>query len=213
MGSLYRVTIHLDGKGVIIHPYEPLHLDGLIDWAGSFRYPPGEAPGRDDRLDPLPLPISSADVNGSQVYRASALFPSETLQDVRSWKKRFRMTAAEALGVQGTINQSTGPYRSFMTPMQVTLTRSLVGWFHGDGGDVRKWFKALRSVGRKRSMGYGRILGIDFDLTDEDRTLTWDGCATRWLPHPRGMKLVRPKPPYWHNHGRVACLSPGESLA
>lgn len=212
MGSLSKITIRLDGRGVVLHPLEPLHVDGIISWAGEFRRPPGTLPSRTDAIEELPLPLRSEKVNGTKVYRASALFPVEAVEDSRHYRKRFRMEHALRYCADATINQSTGPFRSYNNRLNVVVTEALIGWFDGDRSDIRKWLRALKGVGHKRAHGYGRVVGIDIEASDEDRCLAWEGRATRFLPHPRGLKLVRPRPPYWNRTETVRCLVPGEPI-
>lgn len=69
--------------------------------------------------------------------------------------------------------------------------------------------RRLRYLGRKRAHGHGRILGVEVERIEEDRSLIWQGRAMRWLPDPSGARLVRPRPPYWHPFGRVRCLEGG----
>ncbi len=217
-GAIYKVTLHLDGRGVILTPHEPIHLDGLIFWGGAFRYPPGEVPGRDEPIEELPIPVRKRRVHGHDIYCASALFPIEELEsgellsDTRHWRKRFRSERAEALCANANINQSTGEFRSYNTPVSPLLSRALVGWFQGDRRTAKKWFRPLRALGRKREMGFGRITSIDFEETDEDRTTVWEGRAMRFLPHPLGLKRVRPRPPYWSSYQTVRCLMPGQPV-
>lgn len=216
--TIYRVTFHLDGRGVIYDPSEPIHLDGLIEWAGAFRYPPGEAPRRGDSIndrDLMPLPVAQEERNGHRIYRASALWPADEngalIYDQRHFRKRFRMERSEQC-IPAAINQSTGPMRLVNQPVHPALLTTMVAWFQGKRVDVRKWFRRLRAIGAKREMGYGGVLSIDIDETDEDRCVEWEGRAMRYIPHPRGLRLVRARPPYWNATNKVACLAPGEQV-
>lgn len=209
---LVKLTIHLDGRGVVLHPHEPLHVDGIVAWAGSFRYPPDrEPPGRNDEPEELPLPLMAESLNGHRVFRASALFPVDPVGiDRRFWRSRFRVEKAGAM--KATVNQSTGEFRSYNNALEILICSQMVGWFEGDRRDVKKWLKRLRAIGHKRSMGYGKVIGVDLDETDEDRCIKWDGRAQRWLPHDKGLRFVRPRPPYWNAVGKVRCLAPGDQI-
>jgi len=212
MGGVYKITFELDGRGVIYDPHEPIHLDGIIAWAGAFRYPPGPPPGRTGPVEELNLPLRQVEINGTRIYKASALSPEgDAIYIGRHFRKRFRIERAEFC-TDAIINQSTGLYRRVNRRLEVVLCRKMVGWFDGTPKDIRKWLKALRAIGRKREMGYGRIVSFKIEPSEEDRTWQWEGMATRYVPHPAGLKLVRPRPPYWNATGRVKCLVPGEKI-
>ena len=210
--DIWRVTFHLGPQGIVFDPHEPIHLDGLIAWAGAFRYPPGEPPARDEPVEELELPVVKQRVNGVEIYRASALLPDgpQAWHEVR-WRKRFRRARAHGM-TRGVANYSTGLLREYNQPLRVLMVPRMVAYYHGSRRDVRKWFKALKALGHKRSMGFGTVTRIDIEPADADRCVEWQGRAMRYYPHPAGLKLVRPRPPYWNVTDRVRCLLPGETI-
>jgi hypothetical protein len=50
--------------------------------------------------------------------------------------------------------------------------------------------RRLRYLGRKRAHGHGRILGVEVERIEEDRSLIWQGRAMRWRPDPSGGGLT-----------------------
>ena len=210
--TIWRVTFHVGPQGLIYDPREPIHLDGLIAWAGAFRYPPGPPPRRGDPIEEQPLPVVKQRVNGVEVFRASALFPDgPEVWRTAYIRKRYRFDRAHGM-TRGTVNYSSGPAREHNIPLAVLHVPRMVGWFHGRRRDVTKWFRALRAIGRKRELGYGAVTHIEIEPSDEDRCVAWEGRAMRFYPHPAGLKLVRPRPPYWNVTERVKCLMPGEVI-
>lgn len=82
-----------------------------------------------------------------------------------------------------------------------------------DGRTKSARWREVRYIGKKSAHGHGKVLRVDVDPIDQDCSLIMDGRAMRWLPDPAGTRLVRPRPPYWHQHGRVACAEIGEPAA
>lgn len=206
-----RVVFNLAGKGVIFDPVYPIHLDALVAWGGAFRYPPGPVPSRDEPIEELPLPLLKRRVNGHEVFCASALWPvgEDHATTAKFWRRRFREHLAHGMA-KGAVNYTSGPMRSHNTAMDTLLVGALEGWFIGDRGAVKKWFRPLRFLGRKRSMGCGEIASVEYHDAQEDWTMERDGIAMRFLPHPAGIYDIRARPPYWHQLDKVPSLVPGE---
>lgn len=215
MSNLYKITFRMDGRGVIYDPYEPVHLDSLIAFFAAIRYAPGEPPGRTDYIDPedeMGLSLSKTTINGTEIFRASALFPEgESYSDLRHIRKRFRFNRAELCSPQ-IINTSSGFFKSDNIPHNLLLCKRLVGWFCGSRRKVKKEIRSIKSIGGGRRFGFGKVLSFEIVPTDEDRCVEWEGKAMRYYPHPDGIKTVRPRPPYWNVTGRVPCLLPGEEI-
>ncbi len=93
------------------------------------------------------------------------------------------------------------------------LVRAMVAYAVGDRQEVRHELKRnIRWLGKKRAHGRGRVTGIEVETIEQDYSMRKDGLATRWLPSKEGSRLVRPRPPYWNNCGRVRCGEIGESI-
>lgn len=213
--GLWKVIFHMDGKGVIFAPHQPPHLDGLIAWAGSQLLLSGGPPQADDiieREDELDLPLKSSIIENSEVYHASSLFFEGPVSgDERHIVSRFQVNRAD-LCADSTISRKSGVFGSKRTKLYPVLCRKMVAWFEGDQGKVAEWLCLIKAIGHRRGAGNGRVLSVEFEKTTEDRCLTWDGQATRYLPHPDGLSEVRARPPYWNNTSRVSCLLPGEMV-
>lgn len=70
----------------------------------------------------------------------------------------------------------------------------------------------VKSLGKKRAYGYGKIVSIESEEIPDDLSLVAEGIAMRWLPDPNGARQVRPAPPYWNNVGKVACCEVGDPV-
>lgn len=206
----YKITFCLDGTGVYYDPNEPIHLDALLAWVlaphqGLRHVDRSTSPGR------ARLPLMATRIDGHEIWRASALFPEGyTGEAIWHWRKRFRQNRAEL--TSGSPNLTNGQYRDWQMPVPLLLCTRMVAYASGNGREIRKTVRRLRYLGKKRAHGHGRVLSTSVDPVDEDRALSMDGRAMRWLPDPNGSRLVRPSPPYWHPEGRVPCCEVGDPL-
>lgn len=208
----YRVTFHLDGSGAGYDPAEPLHLDALLAWALAPRLNVPPCLSRDDPVVQVPLPLEHSIIHGSWVWHASALLPvGPRGEDLTFWRKRFRQGRAELAG--GSPNLTNGTYRDWNMPMPLALVTRLDAYASGSRKEAKRLLRDIRSLGKKRAHGHGKIIGLDLDEVDADWSLTRDGLAQRWLPAPGAARLVRPQPPYWHPQGRVPCCEVGDEWA
>ena len=206
----FKVIINLDGRGLLYDPNEPLHLDALLAWTLAPRQGLN-VPSRSERPADVRLPLVRQRFGGTWVWRASAIMPDDAGgEDLRFWRKRFRSSRVDI--TEGSPNLTNGPYRDWNMPMPVFLARRMVAYASGSRKRVKKALKEVKYLGRKRSMGYGKITGMEFERMEEDYSLMRDGVAQRWLPDADGPRLVRPRPPYWHPMGRVQCCEVGDRV-
>jgi len=208
----FKIIFHLDGCGVYFDPNEPIHLDGLLAWALSPMQKRNLHLGRDDEPDDIRIPLLETKINGLQIWNASALFPADNhIETLRYWRKRFRQN--RCCLSNGSPNLTNGAYREYNMPIPLLLCRDMVAYASGNRKEVKKIFdRQLKYLGKKRSVGYGKILSIDYEEMEENHSLTRQGHAMRWLPLEGAMRLVRPRPPYWNNYGKVHCCEIGDEF-
>lgn len=207
-----RVTFHLDGTGLYYDPAEPLMLDGILAAAAARHHVHGEPPGRDEEPFDIPLPLQRWELGGTWGWHASALFPDgETAESLLWWRKRLRQNRVEL--IDASPNVTMGTYRDWNMPLPLLLARFMVGYAFGDRRNVRhELVRSIRWLGKKRAHGRGRVVSIEVDEVNEDRSLIADGHWARWMPVADGPRLVRPRPPYWSSFGRVPCCEIGDEV-
>jgi hypothetical protein len=201
-----KIVFHLDGTGVFYDPYEPPHLDGLLAWCLCAYHTSGQPPRRDEEPAEIPLPLDKWHLGNTWGWKASALLPvGPVFETLQFWRSRFRESRIEMTA--GSPNRTNGIYRDWQMPMPLTLTDKLVAYAVGDRSTIHKILRrGVKYVGKKASIGKGRVIGIDVEWVDVDWSMKdSDGRATRWLPDENGSRMVRPRPPYWNNWGKVRC--------
>lgn len=203
-----RITFRLDGSGVYYDACEPPMLDGILAAASARHHVSGEPPARDEEPFDIPLPLAKWHAGEVWGWRASALFPDgEQHETLVYWRKRLRQQRLEL--TNGSPNLTNGVYRDWNMPLPLLLCRSLTAYAVGDARNVRRELTRVRWVGKKRSHGHGRVVGIDVVRCAEDYATERDGLLTRWMPAAGGTRQVRPRPPYWNNCGTVPCAEIG----
>lgn len=210
----YEIKFFIDASGIFYDYNEPLHLDGLIEYGYCVENDHFEQLDQEDTPPVFPLPLESRKIEGSDVYCASALFPvesvSDTVETLAYWRKRSRLRHLDLC--RGGLNEIQGPYRNYNTPIPISLIPCLVGYFRGDGLEVGKLIKHIKSLGKKRSYGYGKILKTEIKIIEEEYFFIKDGRAMRHIPCSAGTRQVRANPPYWHRYNRVQCCEIGDSI-
>lgn len=212
MADHLKITFRLDGAGLYYDPDEPIHLDALVAWALAPIHCKTSDITRADVPEEFPMPLAQTSFNAERVWRASALFPEGvTAETLTYWRKRFRVDRIEL--TRGSPNLSNGVYRDWNMPLPLLLTHTMVAYAVGDRRDLLKLLRRVPALGKKRAHGHGRVTGVEIERIEADYSMAMDGRAMRWLPDARGVRLVRPRPPYWHPHGRVNCLEIGDAVA
>jgi len=208
----FRVIFELDGSGLRMNRYEPIHLDALLAWCLAPMQSTRRGLGREDEPADIQLPLLRETIGGVKVWRASALFVAGSQAETRRfWRKRFRVSHVQ--WTHGSPNLQNGVYREYNQPQDLMLVTRLYAYAAGSRKRTLKTLrKQLGALGKKRAHGLGRIVSIDAEEIEEDRSWVWQGMAMRWLPAPGRPRLVRPSPPYWSNVGRVSCCEVGEEF-
>jgi hypothetical protein len=207
---MYRIIINLDSKGICHDSAEPPHLDDILYWA-SFMDSRGATAELEQWHTPpsLEIGIKEKPIMGVNVYCASALVPDGYVHEtVQYWRKKpvdrkFHL-------FKGSLNSVQGPYRAYNTPIQIYLTRRIVGYFDGDAKKVAQIMQKIKAIGKKTAYGYGKITSFEISPTNDIFCWTRDNIAMRWLPSEEGFRLCRVKPPYWHRDERCAVCEVGD---
>lgn len=205
LNDCLKITFHLDGSGLYYDFNEPTHLDALMAWAIAPYHCQQRHITRDDLPEHVPLPLYRHDCgNGNWVWCASALFPDGQVEEtLRFWRKRFRQNRIEL--TRGSPNLTNGIYRDWNMPMPLLLTHRMIAYARGDRREVLKALRRVQYLGKKRAHGLGKVVSVEVERIDEDRSITWQGAAMRWLPDDTGTRMVRLRPPYWNRHERIRC--------
>lgn len=195
--------------------HRPVALDALLMAAVAVRddLPPI---GVGERID-IEIPIARE----RGVYLASVGIYDVEARERRFLTKRFPLAEAQAIGdpKMRAIKQSAGLTKNFRIPTETQHLRGdRVVWFAvGDVGAVRELLTHIHYLGKKRSVGLGRVAEwkvAEIADTWEGFPVTRDGKALRNLPldwpglrEPRRGHAVL-APPYWEQWRAEECAVP-----
>ncbi|MGE4195968.1 MAG: hypothetical protein AB7G11_02435 [Phycisphaerales bacterium] len=218
---------------------DPPHLDGLLESVLSLHHAKGDPGYKIDRNRPappqaaIPIPIARRTVEqggpDGEVREwvvgccSSPILGTVLSESVEYVAKRIAVEhsgwlAPDSRLVVSTTNSWTKSYR---LPLRVRVV-DRVAWFTvGDRQSVRRTLKKVRWIGKKVSIGYGRVVEWTVERTDAD--YSW------FAPSDHGPVLMRPLPvtdawppgllgvrrdfgaccpPYWHPERYTEILIP-----
>lgn len=178
------------------------------------------------------LPLARCKIGGSRWHwQATCAEPvGPAVESTQHWAKRFDEAAWEPAAPDGYVGKyitTGGRYRAHWTPLPVVEARALRWRCAGDPEAVQALLEGCHWLGKKRSQGWGRIIGwtvqdvgpMDLDVSARLH-FGADGRPVRpipireadmWAvparPYPQGYR-----PPYWkaqREDGRMAsCIHP-----
>lgn len=106
-------------------------------------------------------------------------------------------------------------YKSFAMNEEVMLVDSLHFYVTGDQNIIEKLLSAIRFIGKKNSIGYGKVSSIQVLEIDENKGFMLNKTTpSKPLPCDRfnvqshKIAFYRDRPPYWSNKDIVACYMP-----
>lgn len=196
---------------------DPPMLDAIIECESSFHNGIAKSYQKWEQIPEygdIPSPILRRRIGGMLIPLCSSPIVSEA--PVHEFiSKRYASELASFLDPKHRkkLDTSSGHWKSYHLPLKVRAA-SRVTWFAvGDRRGIWKLLQRVTSIGKKRSVGYGRI--SRWAVEPIDRDISWfatdgDGekmLLMRPLPHcddlPQNMTgyavdYGAVQPPYWH---------------
>lgn len=166
-------------------------LDAIIEWEMAQRE--GKA-YKIQRHQPAPpygeihIPMLRRRIGGVLVPCCSAPICSPEIETVEHFAKRLGvehsgLVAADKRRIVATGNNV---YKSYRLPLHLRVVDRVVWFAIAHRRHILKLCKSVHSLGKKRSLGYGRVEKWEAESVDED----WSWFA----PSDRGRVLMRPLP-------------------
>lgn len=171
----------------------------------------------------ISMPLCLGEIGGHKIYRSSSPILSDTRHERHEFfARRFGVEFSSLLHEkeQTQIAVGNSDYKSYRLPLQVRSV-DRVAWFCvSDGAEMRRWCKRIKSIGKKRSIGYGKVSRWIVTTIEHDYSwIAWSGT---------GMVLMRPmplnkqtktyqgalqsfaacQPPYWHPQRYMEIVEP-----
>ena len=186
-----------------------LHLDSILsylclrDALGDLFYCMPTEETIDVSLLNLPLKRTS-DVYHSSVgiYANNVKLYRDTIYKRFTDKETHKLTHRQQ---KGRIKTNQGHFKDFMINLPIIITDTITFYCNGDKKELERLLSHLTSIGKKTSIGGGRIRNITITETNEDYSFFKDNCIMRPIPATMDVPVFEGmifqqqpyKPPYW----------------
>jgi len=177
-----QVTAHIAGPVVLPEGY--LHLDALLAAAVAQRnnLPPAHSA---EELLPIEIPVARSACE--RFHLASASVASWEQYSTRYLQRRFPIEQAQVISAMRSVKITAGPCKSYRIPYEAGWLQgaSLQWWCMGDLEEVRALLSLIHYIGKKRSVGSGRVQRWEVqecEVWDGFPVLSPEGQAMRHLP-------------------------------
>lgn len=219
-----KVVFHLTQPIFLIGPW--LNFDSII-YMLCFR----EALGEDFYNLPtdktihytnIETPIKKTD---DLFHSSVGKFENRTLLKIDRIYKRFTDKETSILTNKkntGKIKVNQGYYKDFIINLPAVYTKQVTFYTNADKSELKRLLKHLTCIGKKTSIGGGKIRKTVITNTDSDYSFYKDGEIMRCIPVKYTKKIpLKPgttysiqsyKPPYWDNKNKTMCLTPPNQL-
>lgn len=201
-----------------------LHLDSILsylclrDALGDLFYCMPTEETIDISLLDLPLK-RTIDVYHSSVgiYADNVKLYRDTIYKRFTDKETHKLTLRQQ---KGRIKTNQGHFKDFMINLPILITDTVTFYCNGDKKELERLLPHLTSIGKKTSIGSGRIKDITINETKEDYSFYKENSimrpipATMDIPVFEGMIFQQQpyKPPYWDKNNVCMCIVPENQI-
>ena len=120
----------------------------------------------------------------------------------------------------GRIKTNQGHFKDFMINIPILITNKITFYCNGDKSEINRLLSHLTRIGKKTSIGSGRIKKITINDLSEDYSFFKDNCIMRPIPATmdvpvfEGMIFQKQpyKPPYWDKNNVCMCIVPENQI-
>ena len=200
------------------------HLDSILsylclrDALGDLFYCMPTEETIDVSLLNLPLKRTN-DVYHSSVgiYANNVKLYRDTIYKRFTDKETHKLTHRQQ---KGRIKTNQGHFKDFMINLPIIITDTITFYCNGDKKELERLLSHLTSIGKKTSIGGGRIRNITITETNEDYSFFKDNCIMRPIPATMDVPVFEGmifqqqpyKPPYWDKNNVCMCIVPENQI-
>ena len=196
-----------------------LHLDSILSYLclrealDDYFYILPSDETVDTSLLEIPLQ-KTRDVYHSSVgiYKNPKLY-KDTIYKRFTDKETFHLSKKQQ---KGRIKTNQGHFKDFMIDLPILITNKIVFYCNGDKNELKRLLGHLTHIGKKTSIGGGKIKNISINETLEDYSFFKDNHVMRPLPATMNIPVIEGmrfehqpyKPPYWSKDNVAMCIVP-----
>lgn len=201
-----------------------LHLDSILsylctrDALGELFYCMPTEETIDVSLLDLPLKKTKDLYHASVgIYSENTKLYRDTIYKRFTDKETYKLSQKQQ---KGRIKTNQGHFKDFMINLPILITDSVTFYCNGDKKELERLLSHLTSIGKKTSIGSGRIRNITISETDADYSFFKDQHIMRPIPAKmdipicEGMRFEQQpyKPPYWDKNNVAMCYVPENQI-
>ena len=168
----------------------------------------------------LDLPLKKTiDVYHSSVgiYSDNSKLYRDTIYKRFTDKETYKLTRRQQ---KGRIKTNQGHFKDFMINLPILITDTVTFYCNGDKQELLRLLNHLTNIGKKGSIGGGRINKVIIDETKEDYSFFKEGKIMRPIPSTMDVPVFpgmifqqQPyKPPYWDKNNVCMCIVPENQI-
>ena len=168
----------------------------------------------------LDLPLKKTDdVYHSSVgiYDDNAKLYRDTIYKRFTDKETHKLTRKQQ---KGRIKTNQGHFKDFMINLPILITNKITFYCNGDKEEITRLLSYLTNIGKKTSIGSGKIRKITVNSINEDYSFFKNEKIMRPIPATLDVPVVpgmvfeqQPyKPPYWDKNNVCMCIVPENQL-
>ena len=201
-----------------------LHLDSIMsylclrDALGELFYSMPTEETIDISLLDLPLK-KTEDIYHSSVgiYSDNAKLYKDTIYKRFTDKETYKLSKKQQ---NGRIKTNQGHFKDFMINLPILITDRITFYCNGDKKELKRLLSHLTAIGKKTSIGGGKIHNLNITETFEDYSFFKDETIMRPIPASMNIPLIpgmvlqrQPyKPPYWDKNNVTMCYVPPNQI-
>lgn len=168
----------------------------------------------------LDLPLKKTDDvyhSSIGVYSDNSKLYRDTIYKRFTDKETYKLTKKQQ---KGRIKTNQGHFKDFMINLPILITDNVTFYCNGDKKELKRLLSHLTNIGKKGSIGGGRINKVIINETTEDNSFFKDGKVMRPIPATmdvpvfEGMIFQKQpyKPPYWDKNNVCMCIVPENQI-
>jgi len=201
-----------------------IHLDGILSYLclrdaldDLFYILPTDTILNIDDLD-IPLKKTN-DVYHSSVGLFTDIYQLNNAKIYKRFtdKETYHLTSKQQ---KGRVYINKGHYKDFLINMPILITDNITFYCNGDKEELSRLLSHLRHIGKKTSIGGGKVININITETTEDYSFFKDNQIMRPIPATMNIPLVEGmifqqsnyKPPYWNSQNKTMCYVPQNQI-
>lgn len=168
----------------------------------------------------LDLPLKKTDDvyhSSIGVYSDNSKLYRDTIYKRFTDKETYKLTKKQQ---KGRIKTNQGHFKDFMINLPILITDNITFYCNGDKKELKRLLSHLTNIGKKGSIGGGRINKVIINETTEDNSFFKDGKVMRPIPATMNVPVFEGmifqkqpyKPPYWDKNNVCMCIVPENQI-